>query len=239
MDTLYYGMETPTDSFAVITKENLLGTECLVNINDYLSRVFISIAGMHNVYNALAAATCAAVTDCGDYISKGLSRLKGVSGRLECVKLGQPFNVYVDFAHTPDGLQRSLETLRKYCKGKLVCVFGCGGNRDVEKRPIMGEVAAQKADFSVITSDNPRYEDPLDIISAIEKGHRRFSSRYVIIPNRKKAISYALDLLEKEDILLLAGKGGEEYQEIMGIKYPFNDYTVVEELLTENKSKIW
>ena len=239
MDTLYYGMETPTDSFAVITKENLLGTECLVNINDYLSRVFISIAGMHNVYNALAAATCATVTDCGDYISKGLSHLKGVSGRLECVKLGQPFNVYVDFAHTPDGLQRSLETLRKYCKGKLVCVFGCGGNRDVEKRPIMGEVAAQKADFSVITSDNPRYEDPLDIISAIEKGHRRFSSRYVIIPNRKKAISYALDLLEKEDILLLAGKGGEEYQEIMGIKYPFNDYTVVEELLTENKSKIW
>ena len=239
LDTLYYGMETPTDSFAVITKENLLGTECLVNINDYLSRVFIPIAGMHNVYNALAASTCAVVTDCGEYISKGLSELKGVPGRLEYVRVGQPWNVYVDFAHTPDGLQRSLETLRKYCNGKLICVFGCGGNRDAEKRPLMGEIAARKADFAVLTSDNPRYEDPLDIISAIEKGYRRCSSRYVIIPNRRKAISYALDMLEKEDVLLLAGKGGEDFQEIMGIKYPFNDYTVVEELLAESKSKIW
>jgi UDP-N-acetylmuramoyl-L-alanyl-D-glutamate--2,6-diaminopimelate ligase len=132
-----------------------------------------------------------------------------------------------------------MSALKKYCKGKFICVFGCGGNRDAEKRAIMGEAAAKKADFTVLTSDNPRYEDPLDIISAIEKGYRRFSTSYVIVPDRRKAISYALDMLKKEDVLLIAGKGGEEYQEIMGIKYPFNDYTVVEELLAENETRVW
>ena len=141
--------------------------------------------------------------------------------------------IYVDFAHTPDGILKSLETLKKYCKGRLVCLFGCGGNRDQSKRALMGETAAKQCDFCILTSDNPRYEDPLDIISQIEVGYRRFSVAYVIVPNRERAIEYALDCLRAGDILLIAGKGGEEYQEIMGIKYPFNDQDMVEKFLAQ------
>ena len=162
--------------------------------------------------------------------------MDGVKGRLEWVKNVNGIEVYVDFAHTPDGLAKSLDTLKKYCKGRLICLFGCGGNRDKSKRAIMGETAAKKTDFTILTSDNPRYEDPLDIISDIEKGYRRFSTRYVIVPDRKLAIAYALEFMKKEDILLIAGKGGEEHQEIMGIKYSFNDQDIVEKLL-EQKGK--
>ena len=239
LKTLYYGLETPADCFAVITDESLQGTECMLNINDELCRVSIALFGLHNVYNALGATACATVLGAGSGIKKGLSNLTGVSGRLERVISSKRGEIFVDFAHTPDGLDKSLSALKKRCEGRLICVFGCGGNRDAEKRSIMGGIAAQKADFTVLTSDNPRYEDPLDIITAIEKGYRRVSSSYVIVPDRRKAISYAIDMLNKEDVLLIAGKGGEEYQEIMGIKYPFNDYTVVEELLTENATRIW
>ena len=237
--TLYYGLETPADCFAIITEENLLGTECMLNLNDELCRVSLSLTGRHNVYNALAAAACATLLGQGEGIKEGLSNLRSVSGRLERVQTGARGSIFIDYAHTPDGLDKALTTLKMHTKGRLICVFGCGGNRDAEKRPKMGEVAAKKADYCVITSDNPRYEDPLDIIAGIEKGYRRFSTRYVIVPDRRKAISYAMDVLKDGDVLLIAGKGGEEYQEIMGIKYPFNDYTVVEELLEENTSKIW
>jgi UDP-N-acetylmuramoyl-L-alanyl-D-glutamate--2,6-diaminopimelate ligase len=131
--------------------------------------------------------------------------------------------IFVDFAHTPDGLEKSLQALKKHVKGKLFCLFGCGGNRDRTKRPLMGQAVARNADFSVITSDNPRYEDPMDIIAAIEKGYRSVSNRYIIVPDRERAIEYALDLLSSGDVLLVAGKGAEEYQEIMGIKYLFCD----------------
>ena len=237
--TWYYGLETPADCFAVITDESLRGTECMLNINDELCRVSLSQFGVHNVYNALAAAACATLLDCGNGIKNGLADLAGVAGRLERVTTSRCGEIFVDFAHTPDGLEKSLSALKKYCQGRLLCVFGCGGNRDSEKRAVMGEIAAKKADFTVLTSDNPRYEDPLDIITAIEKGHRRFSTSYVIVPDRKKAISYAMDMLKKEDVLLIAGKGAEEYQEVMGIKYPFNDYTVIEELLEENANCLW
>ncbi len=234
--SLYYGLETPSDCFAVITDESLDGTECMLNINDELCRVSLPLFGVYNVYNALAAASCATLLGLGEGVKKGLSALKSVSGRMERVSSLRGSGIFIDFAHTPDGLEKSLSALKKHCRGRLICVFGCGGNRDAEKRPIMGEVAAKNTYFSVLTSDNPRYEDPLDIIAEIEKGYRRFSTRYVIVPDRRKAIAYALESLQKEDVLLIAGKGGEEYQEIMGIKYPFNDYTVVEELLANGKS---
>jgi UDP-N-acetylmuramoyl-L-alanyl-D-glutamate--2,6-diaminopimelate ligase len=169
-------------------------------------------------------------------IEEGLCSLRSISGRLERIEKLNELTIYVDFAHTPDGLGKSLDALRRHCKGRLVCLFGCGGNRDKKKRALMGEMAARKADFTILTSDNPRYEDPLDIISDIEKGYRRFSVKYVVVPERRKAIEYALDFLRKEDILLVAGKGGENYQEIMGIKYPFNDNSIIEDLL-EKKGK--
>lgn len=235
--TVFYGLNTPVDAFAIVTDESLRGTECMLNINDELCRVSLATTGRHNVYNALAAAVCAmelgvetnAVTD-------GFRAFSGVEGRLQRVGACNGGEIYVDFAHTPDGLANSLDALKPHCRGRLICLFGCGGNRDKTKRPIMGETAAKKSDFSVLTSDNPRYEDPLDIITDVEKGYRRFSPRYVIVPDRKRALEYALDILQKGDILLVAGKGGERYQEIMGIKYPFNDHDSIIELL-EQKGK--
>ena len=236
---IYYGMKTPTDAFALVTKEDLDGTECMLNMEDKLCRVSLSMTGIHNVYNALAAATCAFRLGVSlSSIARGLQNLKRVRGRLEKIaNIGDAY-VYVDFAHTPDGLEKSLETLKKHCKGRLICLFGCGGNRDRLKRPKMGECAAKLADFTVLTSDNPRYEDPLDILSDIEKGYRRYSVKYVLIPNREKAIEYALEILKRDDVLLIAGKGAEDSQEIMGIKYPFNDQDIVEKII-KKKGKPW
>ena len=237
--TLFYALNTPSDAFAVITTENLLGTECVLNIEDTLCRVSLQMIGRHNVYNALAAATCAFELGFNaEEIAKGLSALQGVNGRLQWIGKHHGGEIYVDFAHTPDGLKQSLSTLKQYGKGRLICLFGCGGNRDKEKRPLMGEVAAKYADFSILTSDNPRYEDPLDILSGIEKGYRRFSARYVVVPDRKTAFDYALDFIKKDDVLLIAGRGGEEFQEIMGIKYPFNDQTVLTQLLRQKGKEL-
>ncbi len=230
--TLFYGITEPADAFAVVTKEDLLGTTCLLNINDEICPVRLSMAGLHNVYNALAAATCAmalGVEACA--VGKGLTLLGGVRGRLEWSANYDGAEIFVDFAHTPDGLEKSLQTLRLHCKGKLYCVFGCGGNRDKSKRPIMGERAARNCDFAILTSDNPRFEDPLDILSAIEKGYRKVSNKYVIVPDRERAIEYAIEHLKENDVLLVAGKGGECYQEIMGIKYDFDDNDIIAKII--------
>ena len=236
--TCYYALQTPADAFAIVTDESLEGSECVLNINDGLCRVSLALPGLHNVYNALAAAVCAVELQIdADRIGAGLNRLKSVRGRLECAGEYRGARVVVDFAHTPDGLEQSLRALRKHCKGRLICLFGCGGNRDKQKRPLMGETVAKNCDFSVLTSDNPRYEDPLDILSEIERGYRRFSMRYVVVPERKKAIAYALDYLQTGDILLVAGKGGEDYQEIMGIKYPFNDNDIIAEIISNCQTK--
>ena len=230
--TVYYGIQTPADCFALITDENLYGTECIFNIHDELCRVRLGMTGRYNVYNALAAAVCArALGVSAESIATGLNGLDGVCGRLQRIAEYNRANIYVDFAHTPDGLAQSLQSLKKYCKGRLICLFGCGGNRDKSKRRLMGEVAARYADFTVLTSDNPRFEDPLDIITEIERGYKEISVRYVIVTERKRAIEYALNMLQRGDVLLVAGKGGERYQEIMGIKYPFNDQDIIEKLL--------
>ncbi len=233
--TLYYGLNSPADAFAILTDESLQGTECMLNVNDKLCRVTLSMLGRHNVYNALAAATCGVELGFSTLaIARGLTKLAKVEGRLEKVANFHGGKIYVDFAHTPDGLKKSLQALKLHCKGRLLCLFGCGGNRDTSKRPLMGEIAAKHSDFAILTSDNPRYEDPMDILSQVEIGYRRFSSRYVVVPDRKRAIGYALSFLQEGDILLIAGKGGEHTQEIMGIKYPFNDHDVVRTFLDNN-----
>ena len=235
--TVFYGMETPTEAFAIITNESVHGVEFIINISDKLSRISLSMTGKHNVYNALAAAVCTTELGiCLADVTDGLQRLKRVEGRLEFIQKYRGADIFVDFAHTPDGLKKSLESLQLHVCGRLICVFGCGGNRDKSKRIPMGETVAKIADFSVLTSDNPRYEDPLDIISKIEKGYRRFSTKYVVVPDRRKGIDYALELLQEGDILLVAGKGGEEYQEIMGIKYAFNDKDVIKELIEQKNT---
>ena len=235
-ETLYYGLKTPTDAFAVITEETLYKTTCVFNIQDKLCRASLSLTGRHNVYNALGASLCALRLGAStEAVSLGLSAMKSVKGRLERVISISGAEIFVDFAHTPDGLEKSLDALQEHCKGKLVCVFGCGGNRDKSKRAIMGETVAKRCDFAVLTSDNPRYEDPLDIITEIERGYRRFSQQYVVVPERERAIRYAIDFLSEKDILIVAGKGGEETQEIMGIKYPFNDNAIIKKICKEKE----
>lgn len=230
-DVLYYALETPSDAFAIITREEISGSECMLNLFDSLCRVSLSVPGKCNVYNALAAATCAyALGVRMECISGGLKALQGVEGRLERVESFGGAELFVDFAHTPDGLEKSLDALLPYAKN-LYLVFGCGGDRDKEKRSSMGEIAAKKANFTVLTSDNPRYEDPVEILSEIEKGVRRFSTDYVVIPDRKEAIFYAVSRLKKGDVLLVAGKGGEDTQEIMGIKYSYNDKATIKEAI--------
>ncbi|MDE6104196.1 MAG: UDP-N-acetylmuramoyl-L-alanyl-D-glutamate--2,6-diaminopimelate ligase, partial [Clostridia bacterium] len=164
-------------------------------------------------------------------IAAGLNILKRLEGRRERVARYNGAEIFVDFAHTPDGLEKSLQALKKLCKGKLYCLFGCGGNRDKTKRPLMGEIAAKNADFCIITSDNPRFEDPYEIITQIEAGIRPTGKEYVTVTERETATEYAIKLLSTGDILLVAGKGGEYYQEIMGIKHSYNDNEVIKKII--------
>lgn len=229
---LSYGLENPADVFAIDIAEDCGGSSFVINLFDELYDVKLNLTALHNVYNALAAATCASALGVKlSTIAKGLSALKGVTGRLERVATYNGGTVFVDFAHTPDGLEKSLSALKGICEGDLLCMFGCGGNRDKTKRPIMGEISAKYADFTIITSDNPRYEDAYDIISEIEKGLIKGGGRYVAISERESATEYALNLLSEGDILLVAGKGGENYQEIMGIKHSYNDNTVIKKII--------
>ena len=227
-----YALDTPADAFAVVEEETLCGSRVLFNLSDELCEAKLSLTGRHNVSNALAAA-CAAKALGADpeQIARGLEKVESVNGRLERAASFRGAEIFVDFAHTPDGLEKSLSALREHCEGRLMLLFGCGGNRDGGKRRQMGETAARHADFCVITSDNPRFEDPCSIISEIEEGFREISSSYVAVEEREKATEYAVNKLQKGDILLVAGKGGETTQEIMGIKYDYDDKAVIRSIV--------
>ena len=227
-----FGLKNPADVFSVDIEEKLNGTSFVINLFDELYEINLNIIALHNVYNAMGAATCAKILGIDTaYIAEGLSKLKSVTGRLELVARFNGADIFVDFAHTPDGLEKSLQALKKLCNGKLYCLFGCGGNRDRTKRPIMGKIAAENSDFCILTSDNPRYEDPYEIISEIEEGIKPLNKSYVTVTDRETATEYAINLLENGDILLVAGKGGEYYQEIMGIKHSYNDTSVIKRII--------
>lgn len=225
-----YGIEEPSDCFALIEGETLLKSQSLFNLEDDLCEAELFMPGRYNVSNALAAAACAKFLGVGmEKIAEGLAGVH-VEGRLERVGAYRGAEIFVDFAHTPDGLEKSLATLREHTEGNLIVVFGCGGNRDRAKRPVMGETVAKLCDFAVITSDNPRYEDPCAIIAEIEEGYRKVSREYVAVEEREKAIAYAVGKLKKGDVLLVAGKGGETEQEIMGIRYAYTDKAAIKAL---------
>lgn len=227
-----YGMENPSDVFAVDVREDFDGCSYVINLFDEICPIRLQMPGLYNVYNSMAAAACAKLLGVSlPSIAAGLSGLRKVSGRLEHIARVKGADIFVDFAHTPDGLEKSLLSLRRHCAGRLICVFGCGGNRDAKKRPLMGSIAARTADFLVLTSDNPRYEDPFDIILQIEKGVRQVGDNYVIVVDRENAIGYAVDMLKEGDVLLVAGKGGETYQEIMGVRHIYSDAAAIETIL--------
>lgn len=191
--------------------------------------------GLFNVFNAmLAASVCMKLGIDLDTIAEGLKSVKGVSGRMESLPAeGFDFSVILDFAHTPDGLSNLLSAVQGFAKGRVIAVFGCGGDRDNAKRPIMGATAAKLADFCVVTSDNPRTEDPTRIINMVLEGVRSEKTEYVVIENRREAIRYALNIAKKDDVVVLAGKGHENYQEINGIKHPFDEKIIVAEILED------
>ena len=228
---LAYGIENPSDVFAIDIKSDANGSTFIINLFDCVYDVSINLIGKFNVYNALAAVSaCSLIGVSPKKAVDGLIKADVVSGRLEKIYDGN-FSVYIDYAHTPDGLEKSLLALRPIVKGRLISLFGCGGNRDKSKREIMGAVSAKNADFTIITSDNPRYEDPMEIINEIEKGVLLVNKNYVAIEDREDAIKYALDMLKPSDALLIAGKGSEKYQEILGIKKLYNDKDTVIEYL--------
>lgn len=232
-NVISYGLKNPADVFAVDIEEKINGVSFVINLFDELYEMNLKITALHNVYNAMSAAACAKMLgiETAD-IADGLAKLKSVAGRLELIAKFNGADIFVDFAHTPDGLEKSLRALKKLCRGKLYCLFGCGGNRDKTKRPIMGRIAAENSDFCIVTSDNPRYEDPYEIISEIEAGIKPLNKKYVTVTERETATEYAINLLESGDILLVAGKGGEYYQEIMGIKHSYNDASVIKRIIS-------
>lgn len=226
-----YGLDNPSDVFALDVNYSDRYSNFIINLFDCIYNVKLNLIGEFNVYNALASCTaCALLGEKTESIIKGLETVKGVDGRLEKV-LDNGVQVFIDYAHTPDGLEKALKTLKTVCKNRLICVFGCGGNRDVSKRKVMGEISGKLADFTVITSDNPRYEEPMDIICEIEKGVLTVTKKYVIVQDRKEGIKYALNYAKKDDIVLIAGKGSEKYQEIFGIKKMYNDKDTVMEII--------
>ena len=189
---------------------------------------------MFNVYNALAAAACALILGVQlEDIKKGLESVVSVPGRVEMLKTQTPYRMILDYSHSPDALENILRTVHEFCRGRIILVFGCGGDRDKGKRPMMGEIAGRLSDYAILTSDNPRKEDPMAILAAIEKGIKPTGAKYEVIENRRDAIRQAMEMAVGGDIIVLAGKGHETYQDIGGVKHPFDEKVIVAELLEE------
>ena len=173
-----------------------------------------------------------------DVLVKTLSEVR-VKGRIEIVPVSDRFTLMIDYAHNAMSLESILATLKEYNPHRLVCLFGCGGNRSKERRFEMGEVSGRLADLTIITSDNPRFEEPQDIIEDIKAGISKTTGKHVDITDRKEAIKYAIEHAEDGDIIVLAGKGHEDYQEIKGVKYPMDERVLIKEVLEELKASGW
>ena len=227
--TISFGLNNEADLKAENIREFLTHTEFTVDG----AQAKINLLGRHNVYNALAAWAAAKAQGIGQtQIMRGLAVLPGVPGRMERIDEGQPFSVFVDFAYTNESLQRALATVKPFAKGRIFVVFGCGGQRDRTKRPLMGRTACEEADFVFLTNDNPRCEEPKQIFDDILAGMKDFSN-YQIIPDRAEAIGRALASAAPHDIVIIAGKGHENYQIIGSEKKHFSDEQTVRRFLKE------
>lgn len=195
--------------------------------------VRVNMPGMFSVYNALTAvAVCSHFDISDENITKALLDAK-VKGRIEMVPISEDFTLMIDYAHNAMALESLLKTLKDYEEGRIVCLFGCGGNRAKSRRYEMGEVSGRLADFTIITSDNPRFEKPEEIIEDIVQGISKTNGQFIKIKDRKEAIKYAIVNAKKGDIIVLAGKGHEDYQEIEGKKYPMDERVLISEILEE------
>ncbi len=199
--------------------------------------VSVSTPGIFSVYNALTAiAICHSFNVSEQEVRRALREVK-VKGRIELVHVSDDFTLMIDYAHNAMALQSLLGTLKEYNPHRLISLFGCGGNRDRNRRFEMGEVSGKFADLTIITSDNPRFEEPLDIMADIVKGIEKTEGSFVTIADRKEAIRYAITHGEPGDIIVLAGKGHEDYQEIKGVKYPMDERVLIEDILKDLSEK--
>jgi UDP-N-acetylmuramoyl-L-alanyl-D-glutamate--2,6-diaminopimelate ligase len=222
-EKLTYGIRGPADLRALAVSTKARDTQFLLRFRREEAKVHLPLPGEHNVYNALAAASVAVRSGVSlDEIAERLGRARSVIGRYEFLEASNGAAVIIDFAHSPDSLERMLESLRPFYS-RVICVFGCGGNSDREKRPIMGRISGRLADVSILTTDNPKTEDPAAILDEVEDGMRPTGGRYERIPDRRCAIRRALELASPRDAVLLAGKGHETYQ-IVGKEFlPYSD----------------
>ena len=201
-------------------------------VSELIGRVNCPIPGRFSVYNSLCAASIALTLGISfEEVLTAISKSNGVKGRIEVVPTDTDYTVIIDYAHSPDGLENIISSLREIAKKRIVTVFGCGGDRDRTKRPIMGKIAAELSDFCVVTSDNPRSENPSKIIEDILEGMKGVSTPYVVVENRREAIKWALEHAEKDDIILLAGKGHETYQILPTGTIHFDEREVVADIL--------
>src|SRR5579871_3876098 len=220
-----YVIENAADIHTKKFQLNFSGLSFTAHTPNGKLQVSSSLVGRINVYNILAAIGAAqALGLSNDTIESGIRNLASVSGRFQQVALGQPFLVIVDYAHTDDALENLIKTARELnSKGRVITLFGCGGGKDRTKRPVMGEVAGRLSDLTILTNDNPRQEDPLKIISDVVVGLQKTNGKYLIEPDREKAISMAIDDAREGDIVLLAGKGHENYQTLADANLPWDD----------------
>ena len=223
------------DNFCEVLAKDITITNSYVDFRVKISnrneRVKVDIPGRFSVYNALAAICVAKKIGIEpEKVIEALAEVK-VPGRSEMVPNSKELPIMIDYAHSPESLQNILSAAKSYTRGKVISVFGCGGDRDKGKRPLMGEISGRIADFTIITTDNPRTEEPESIIKEIEEGIKKTKGKYKIVVDRKEAIEEAIKMANKLDIIILAGKGHEPYQEINGKKYPFDERIIVKEII--------
>ena len=230
-DIQTYGIDNTANLLAKDITVTNASVDFKVKIGTKNERVKTGIPGRFSVYNSLAAIAVASkfgVT--ADEIKEALLEVK-VPGRSELVPNKKELTIMIDFAHTAESLQSILSAVKNYTRGRVISVFGCGGDRDPGKRPQMGEISGNIADFTIITSDNPRTEEPEKIVKQIEEGTKKTKGKYIAIVDRIEAIKYAIDMANKSDIIVLAGKGHETYQEINGEKHPFDEREIIKRII--------
>ena len=230
-DIKTYGVDNSADLLAKDITITNSSVDFKVKIGARNERVKTGIPGRFSVYNSLAAICIASRFGAtAEEIKEALLEVR-VPGRSELVSNKKDLTIMIDYAHSPESLQNILSAVKSYTRGRVISVFGCGGDRDPGKRPIMGEISGNTADFTVITSDNPRTEDPEKIVKQIEDGAKKTKGKYITIVDRIDAIKYAIDMANKNDIIVLAGKGHETYQEINGKKYPFDEREIIKKII--------
>lgn len=232
---LSYGIKNDADFMATEIMSDMDGSSFLMKTPVVAIKIKTPLIGLHNIYNILAAAAISFAEGIRmDIVSKVVGSSILVPGRLESINAGQSFKIFVDYAHTHDALEKVLSGLRPLCKGRLVAVFGCGGDRDKTKRPKMGRIASDIADEVILTSDNPRTEDPEAILDEIESGIRKGFKRYKRIADRFAAIKESLKDRDRNDVIVIAGKGHEDYQVVGKDTFPFSDRDAVRKIMTHH-----